>query len=319
MAMSQQPFLLSSIRALIRLPRMSRIALYFASGESLYLGAGLLALVAVSSTLRKRTWLLRVSNAVAWIALALIVMACPPFPLAVYLIFFAVFLMWFITANHSSVTRLQRGLTLALTVLLFVLTAIEFPHRRVPRITGGVSDHLVVIGDSISSGIEPHVQAWPLVLEQTCGVQVRNLARPGAQVSDGLLMARGLTDSDHVVLIEIGGNDLLAGVSSDRYDRDLDALLSKVTAAKRTVVMFELPLLPNKIAYGQIQRRLSAKYRAALIPKRYFAQVIGDENATIDGLHLSGLGAQRMAALVVEVLSPVLKPCQSPSNLRGRF
>jgi hypothetical protein len=90
-----------------------------------------------------------------------------------------------------------------------------------------------------------------------------------------------------------------------------DALLSKVAGPNRTVLMFELPLLPNKIAYGQIQRRLSAKYRVALIPKRYFAQVIGDADATTDGLYLSASGARRMAALVTQVLSPFLKSCQS--------
>jgi lysophospholipase L1-like esterase len=79
--------------------------------------------------------------------------------------------------------------------------------------------------------------------------------------------------------------------------------------------MFELPLIPNKIAYGQIQRRLSAKYRVSLIPKLYFAQVIGDANATTDGLHLSTSGARRMAALVAQVLSPIVKSCQSLSNL----
>jgi lysophospholipase L1-like esterase len=294
---------------------MSRVALYFASGESLYLGAALLLLVVVAPIFLKHTWMLRVRNVLAWVALAFMVMACPPFAVVVDLIFLAVFVIWFITSNQSSAQpasiRLQRGSTLVLAVLLLILPAIEFSHRRMPRITGSVSDHLAVIGDSISSGIDPHLEAWPLVLQQTCGVEVRNLARPGAQVSEGLLMASSLTEDDHFVLIEIGGNDLLTGVSSDEYGKALNALLSKVAGPNRTVLMFELPLLPNKIAYGQIQRRLSAKYRVALIPKRYFAQVIGDADATTDGLHLSASGARRMAALVTQVLSPFLKSCQS--------
>jgi lysophospholipase L1-like esterase len=298
---------------------MSRVALYFASGESLYLGAALLLLVVVAPTFLNRTQMLRVRNVLAWVALAFMVMACPPFALVVDVIFLAVFVLWFITSNQSSASqtsmRLQRGLTLVLTLLLLVLPAIEFSHRRMPRITGIASDQLIVIGDSISSGLDPHVEAWPFVLQQTCGVEVRNLARPGAQVSEGLLMASGLTEGDHLVLIEIGGNDLLMGVSSDEYGKVLDALLRKVAGPNRTILMFELPLLPNKIAYGQIQRSLSAKYRVALIPKRYFAQVIGDADATTDGLHLSASGARRMAALVAQVLSPLLKSCQSRSNL----
>ena len=298
---------------------MSRIALYFASGESLYLGAALLVLGVVAPILLKRAWILRIRNVVAWIGLTFMVMACPPFPLVVDAIFFAVFMLWFITSNRASPSqtsiRLQRVSAMFLTTSALVLTAIEFSQRRMPKITGSISDHLVVIGDSISSGIDPRLQAWPLVLQQRCEVEVRNLARPGAQVSEGLLIARGLTSDDHLVLIEIGGNDLLMGVSSDEYGKSLDALLSRVAAPNRTVIMFELPLLPNKIAYGQTQRRLSAKYRVSLIPKRYFAQVIGDASATTDGLHLSASGAQRMASLVAQALSPLLPSCHSHSNV----
>jgi lysophospholipase L1-like esterase len=298
---------------------MSRVALYFASGESLYLGAAILLLAVLAPTFLKRLWMLRVRNVLAWGALIFMAMACPPFALLVDLIFFAVFVLWLITSNQSSASqtsaRLQRGSTLVLAVLLILLPAIEFSHRSMPTITGSASDHLVVIGDSISSGIDPRIEAWPLVLQQTCSVEVRNLARPGAQVSEGLLMARSLTEGDHLVLIEIGGNDLLMGVSSAEYGKALDALLSKVAAPSRTILMFELPLLPNKIAYGQIQRSLSARYRVALIPKRYFAQVIGDSDATTDGLHLSASGARRMAALVSSALSPLLKSCRLRSNL----
>jgi acyl-CoA thioesterase I len=71
--------------------------------------------------------------------------------------------------------------------------------------------------------------------------------------------------------------------------------------------MFELPLLPDRIAYGRIQRRLALKYGVSLIPKRYFTDVIAGREATSDGLHLTYLGADRMAAVVAQVLLPVLK------------
>jgi hypothetical protein len=148
---------------------MSRIALYFASGESLYLGAVLLLLVLVAPTLLKHRWTLRIRNVVACVALVLMVMACPPFALVVDLIFAAVFLLWLITSNQVSPSRtfikLQRGSTLVLVILLLALPAIEFSHRGMPTVTGTASDHLVVIGDSISSGID-QVEPWPIVLQQ---------------------------------------------------------------------------------------------------------------------------------------------------------
>jgi acyl-CoA thioesterase-1 len=292
---------------------MNPVALYFASGESLYLGAALLMLAMIASLLERARFL---RNVTAWLGLALMVMACPPFPAVIDFIFFAAFLLWFIVSNGGGSTRswlrLRRVSTVVLMVFMFALTAVEFPHRSMPVITGKPSDHLVVIGDSISSGIDPRIPPWPLVLEQTSGVPVRNLARPGAQVREGLTMAAKLTPNDRLVLIQIGGNDLLMGVPSSEFGQGLDALVSKIAIPGRTVVMFELPLFPDKIGYGRIQRRLSAKYGVSLIPKRYFTEVIGQAHATSDGLHLSASGSARMAALVTQVLSPVLKPRPAP-------
>jgi lysophospholipase L1-like esterase len=288
---------------------MNSVALYFASGESLYLGAALLLLLIAVSPFMKSPWMLRLRNLGAWLALAMVVMACPPFALVVDLIFLTALVLWFIAWNRSSGQwlRSRTAATAVLGVLVLLLAAIEFSHRKMPVVVGKPSDHLVVIGDSISSGIDPRVPSWPLVLQETTGIAVKNLARPGAQSRDGLRMAEKLTPEDHVVLIEIGGNDLLEGVPSEEFSKALDALLSKASVPGRMVVMFELALFPHRIAYGRIQRGLAAKYGVWLIPKRFFTEVIGGANATSDGLHLSSEGTRRMAALVVQALSPVLK------------
>jgi acyl-CoA thioesterase I len=285
------------------------VALYFASGESLYLGAGLLLLLITVSPFIKRHSLFLLRNVGAWLALVMVVMACPPFALIVYLVFLTALVLWFIGANRSGGRWLKaRPATTGFLVgLVIALTAIEFSHRKMPVVVGKPSDHLVVIGDSISSGIDSRIPSWPLVLQETTGIAVKSLARPGAQSRDALTMAEKLTPEDDVVLVEIGGNDLLEGVPSEEFGKGLDVLLSKAIAPGRTVVMFELPLFPHRIAYGRIQRGLAAKYGVWLIPKRFFTEVIGGANATSDGLHLSDEGTRRMAALVAQALSPVLK------------
>ena len=289
---------------------MNPVVLYFASGDSLYAGAGLLILaVVISRYLKQRRWL-RLRNLAAWLGLALMVMACPPFSWIVDAIFIAAFVLWLIAANQwlgRPGTAWRSWSAAVLLVVVLTLTASELPRRRIPAIVGIPSDHLVVIGDSISSGIDPHVPAWPVVMEKSTSVPVKNLSRPGAQVAEGQDMAGNVTPDDRLVLIEIGGNDLLGGEPSVAFEKNLDATLSKLAMPGRTMVMFELPLLPHKIAYGQTQRRLAAKYGVWLIPKRCFVEVIGGANATSDGLHLSESGAHRMAMLVAMVLSPVLK------------
>jgi acyl-CoA thioesterase I len=289
---------------------MNPVVLYFASGDSLYAGAGLILLAVVISRYLRLGWWLRLRNLAAWLGLALIVMACPPFSWAVDAIFFVVFVLWLTGSNEWlgwSETKWRPWSATVLIVLLLTLTALELPHRRIPAIVGVPSDHLVVIGDSISSGIDPRVPAWPAVMQQLTNLRIKNLSRPGAQVDEGQDMAGKVTPDDRVVLIEIGGNDLLAGVPSATFEKNLDATLSKLAMPGRTIVMFELPLLPHRIAYGRIQRSLAARYGVWLIPKRCFTEVIGGASATSDGLHLSESGAYRMATLVATVLSPVLK------------
>jgi lysophospholipase L1-like esterase len=286
------------------------VVLYFASGESLYFGAALLLLAVAVSPYLKRTWVLRSRNIAVWLASAMIVMACPPFSWIIDAMFGAVFLLWFVAWNKAperSWTRFRVATMAVLLLLLLVLPGMEFRHRKMPVIEGEPGDDLVVIGDSISAGFDARVAPWPVVMERTTGVQVRNLSRPGATMTDGIALADGVTHEDHLILIELGGNDLIAGEPSDTFERGLEALSAKLAVSGRTIAMFELPLLPDRIAYGQIQRRLAAKYGVSLIPKRYLAGVIAGKDATSDGLHLTDAGARRMALLVAQALSPVLR------------
>ena len=238
-------------------------------------------------------------------------MACPPFAWFVDAIFGVAFLLWFIAWNKTATTltwkRMRTVTMVLLFVLLLTLPAVEWSHRRMPVIEGESRDHLVVIGDSISSGLGPREPSWPAVMQRLAAVDVRNLSKPGATVTDGEAMADKVTAEDHLILIELGGNDLIADEPSDMFARGLEGVLKKLAAPGRTLVMFELPLLPDRIAYGRIQRRLAAKYQVSLIPKRYLSSVIQGRDATSDGLHLTEVGAHRMAAVVTQVFLPVLR------------
>ncbi len=284
--------------------------LYFASGESLYLGAAVLVLLVVISPFLQPPWLLRLRNISAWLTLVLIVMSSPPFAWIVDVIFGAAFLCWLIAWNKASdqvFTKIRVVTMVLLLLLLLALPTVELPHRKMPVLKGEASDHLVVIGDSISSGLGTRVTPWPAVMQGMSGVEVRNVLSPGATVADGLAMAQRVGPDDRLILIELGGNDLIAGESLDVFARGLEAVLARLTVAGRMIVMFELPLLPDRIAYGRIQRRLARKYGVSLIPKRYLTDVIAGQDATSDGLHLSDVGARRMAAVVTKALFLVLK------------
>lgn len=157
---------------------MNPVVQYFVSGDSFYGGALLLVLAVAASRYLKQRWWARLRNLAAWLGLALVVMACPPFPWTADAIFLVSFALWLAGANQWlgwTETQWRPWLAVVLLVVLLTLTAIELPHRRIPKIVGIPSDHLVVIGDSISSGIDPRVPAWPMVMQQLTNVTVRNL------------------------------------------------------------------------------------------------------------------------------------------------
>jgi hypothetical protein len=58
---------------------MNPIALWLASGESLYAGAGLLVLVAILSLWVRNKWQMRGRNLLAWVGLAMVLLASEPF------------------------------------------------------------------------------------------------------------------------------------------------------------------------------------------------------------------------------------------------
>jgi lysophospholipase L1-like esterase len=70
--------------------------------------------------------------------------------------------------------------------------------------------------------------------------------------------------------------------------------------------MFELPLPPFRADCGRAQRRLAAQYGAVLIPRRFFARVLAEPENTVDGIHLSRQGHERMAEMMASLLAPAV-------------
>jgi acyl-CoA thioesterase-1 len=241
----------------------------------------------------------------------MMVMASPPFSWLLDILFFAAFSLWLIAWEGTTIPSRGRRVCRitaagALVILLILLAALELPYRARPILTGQRADHLVVIGDSVSAGIATDESRWPTLFQKITGIRTINLAQPAAQTADAMEQAKKLTSRDTLVLIEIGGNDIITGVPAAEFNRDLDALLAACSRPGRTVIMFELPLLPYRIEYGRSQRSLADKYHVQLIPKRFFIDAISGSDATVDGLHLSPQGARTMASLVQSLVSPLL-------------
>ena len=161
---------------------------------------------------------------------------------------------------------------------------------------------IVVIGDSLSAGINDGVDVpWPACLDKFSSAKVFNHAKAGATCRSAMKQLDDLPQQC-VVIVEIGGNDLLGDRSADEFRTDLDELLKAIHLSERELFMFELPLPPLCNDYGSAQRELAARHNVNLIPRRLLASVLFSEDATLDSVHLSNDGHRRLAEDVARFL-----------------
>jgi acyl-CoA thioesterase-1 len=180
----------------------------------------------------------------------------------------------------------------------------EIPYHLMPSLNLAVDRSIGIIGDSVTAGIgeDETAETWPSLLAREHNLQIQDISHVGETASSALKRAMSRPITASVVVIEIGGNDILGTTTAAQFERDLDALLTFLTATGRQIVMFELPLPPFYHEYGRAQRTIAAKHHVDLIPKRIFLSVIADRQATLDTIHLSQSGHHRMADCVWRVV-----------------
>lgn len=282
---------------------MSPIVLGIADGTAFFVGLLLVAAVLVL-LLRVQARLARsVLNVLAALGIILVVISATPLPVWAYVPWGAVALAALILSRPEP--RPNRAGPIACGLLLIataVLFAAELPHRFKPRIPVTKGLVVYVLGDSISAGMGTSDRCWPDVLAGRPDVRIVNLAQPGATVESAFVQAKGIVEPNALVILEIGGNDLLSGTPAPVFRERLERLVSGIRNGGHPVLLFELPLFPFQNNVGRAQRDIAAACGAAMLPKRFFTQVLGLQNATLDGLHLSQAGHDALAAIIDEVL-----------------
>ena len=225
------------------------------------------------------------------------VVTAPPWPLAASLALGVITALW--VAGESQRIRWIRPLR-GLTFMVGVGAGlVEASYQVVPTLSMLGRPTLGVIGDSISAGLDDHESTtWPERLAERHQITVRNHALAGATVHSAFSQVANCGKDETLILLEIGGNDLLAGTSYHVFQTDLARLLNALHRSGRSVVMLELPLIPGRNQYNLIQRRLAAQYQVVLIPKRIWAGVLLADGATLDSVHLSPTGHDLMAAAI---------------------
>ena len=281
------------------------IVFHIISGDALYSGAILLLIaIAITATSRKRAFR-AITAILALSGLALVILSATPTPLWLLIAWLLITIAWFVLEplRSPAFRKFRFAARAAAAVTILALVALEIPHARTPRVPCPPTTRVCVIGDSISAGIDNSRNAtWPALLAHDTGLDVVNLAQAGATTLTARQQAENIPPDAGLVILEIGGNDLLRYGDSQAFRTNLDQLLADVARPGRSLFMFELPLLPTFNAFGQAQRDLAAQYSVTLIPKRRFARILTSGGATLDGLHLSPPGHEKLATLIRQIL-----------------
>jgi lysophospholipase L1-like esterase len=247
----------------------------------------------------------------AGVAALAIYLAAPGAPLAVVALFWTTIAIGFVldVIRRQASRRLRLISRCGVLAALVLLAVFELPYRAVPRVPQGNFNALLIIGDSISANTGGEGKVWPARVSEQLGATLINAAFPGATVASALRrQVSQLGDDEGVVVIILGGNDVVGASDLPRFHDDLDALLAQVNHPGRPLIMFELPVPPWQTGYVRSQRALASKHKVLLIPRHEFIRVLRDPAATNDGFHLTDQGHARMAEIVKNLIAPAMSP-----------
>ena len=167
-------------------------------------------------------------------------------------------------------------------------------------------DVVLVVGDSITAGygVEPQ-QAWPAQLAERTGWRVVAAGVSGDLTDGGRARLPALLDehAPSLVVIELGGNDLLRRVPAADIVANLEAMIEAARARGAKVVLMAAPQ-PNAIGAlaglspAAFYRDLAQRRKISLIEKALPA-VLSDARLKLDMLHPTAEGHRVLAERAV--------------------
>ena len=178
---------------------------------------------------------------------------------------------------------------------------------------------ILVVGDSISAGYGVAVEdGWVARLrarlaDEGYPHEIVNASISGDTTSGGQARLPGLLRKHHpaVVIIELGGNDGLRGLSLDAMRDNLAHMIARGRDAGARILLLGIRLPPN---YGSayidrftdIYRQLARSTGVALVPR--ILEGVGERRALMqdDGIHPNARGHQRVLDNVWPTLKPML-------------
>lgn len=181
------------------------------------------------------------------------------------------------------------------------------------------SKNILVIGDSLSAeyglpkgtGWVAHVQRR--LQEHGTEYQIHNSSISGDTSSGGVnrLPAALERVKPDVVIIELGSNDALRGLSLDMTRRNLAQMITACQQAGAHVILVGMQIPPNygkryATEFAELFPSLAARHKATLVPFLFEGFATNMDMFQDDAIHPNEQGQQLMAETMWKALSPLV-------------
>jgi acyl-CoA thioesterase-1 len=184
---------------------------------------------------------------------------------------------------------------------------------------------ILAFGDSLTSGYGlPQGQGFAPQLQKALdaagiATQVIDGGVGGDTSADGLArLDWALADDPAVVIVELGANDALRGLDPAQLRANLDAILGKLQAQRRTVLLAGMLAPPNLgpdygRAFDAVYPELAAKHGVALYPFFLDGVAANPGLNQPDGIHPTAAGV----AVIVQRILPALRQAIAAGGKKG--
>ncbi len=177
-------------------------------------------------------------------------------------------------------------------VILFEVTKIAIAYERsrpllvntkpFERVEASASTKILVVGDSTGYGTGatlPEESVAGRLAADFPNASLENLSKNGMQIHEALQVVRGLPNGSHysIILLQIGGNDIIYFSSREKVRSDLRLLLEEFKKHSDTVLFMSSGDVGNAPAFGPVLsfvfHNRSLSYRDIFIEESKRAEV----------------------------------------------
>ena len=171
-------------------------------------------------------------------------------------------------------------------------------------------DAIICFGDSLTAGSGASSgHDYPALLAKALGRPVINAGVPGNTTRDALqrLDADVLSRQPRLVIVEFGGNDFLQQFPATETFANLDQIVQAIQARGAMVVLVGVQAgLWGDALRGEFHKIARAR-RAAFVPN-ILDGILTSPTLRSDYLHPNDAGYERIAARLLNVVEPLVKP-----------